>query len=165
MPEPDTTITFRIPPEEKARLQRVAEERGITLTEFLQNAGKLLAAFHAEFLDGIGEVATKALAWDRSPESIATVVEQLLETYLNSERADIETFGAKSQTFVRAFQHDENGLIRGDRHAALVYEQRKADNLRLLAKIKVAARKNGPTVYAPEEMAVIAGVRREAART
>ncbi len=151
MPEEMRTLTIRLPIRLKVALQQWAVEREMTFTDLLLKGAAMYSAFTDGFLSEMQKVAANLEVGD-----VAVVMQQLLVSYANSERADIDVFKSKSKTFSRAFQYDDHGLIKGDRHADLVYEQRKADNLKLLAKATVAAKTAEPTLYTCEEMATVA---------
>ena len=122
--------TVRLTASERAELEKQAEARGMSLSDLLKIGAKMFAGFEPYFLERVQKV-TGDLGIDP-----AIGIQQLLLYYIAHEAAILKVFGAKSQTWARAFQVDADGLVRGSRLSERVYAETEKEALAFRKRIE-----------------------------
>ncbi len=143
-------IQVRVSEKQKAQIDAAAKAEDVKVPEYILNALDFYAGFDVHFLEHIYATAQKM----KLP--IPTVIQQLLVAYINADAAIMEGFGTGGQTYRRAFQYDETGLIEGSKHGELVYEQVKEEISALRKKIENAVKAKKPVLITREDAALIA---------
>ena len=130
-------VNFR--EEEKKRLLEIADRRKQTLSQLIKDGAEIMAGFPDEFLAQFKQMV------ESTKMDMPTVLVQLLVTYFAQDAALAKVYGI-SNTYQRAFQFDQEGLISGDRLSKKVYNEvlKNAKDL----KKKLEENASGQTEYA-----------------
>jgi len=116
---PIMNTAISIPIAEKERLQRIAKERGMGLSEMFIEGANLLMGLPVAFLKEI-DSAVETTGLDRG-----TIITNLILTYYAKDGAVIQELN-KSDTFRLAFRFIGGELVRGDKLFNLVFDEHLA---------------------------------------
>lgn len=146
----ESVLHIRISDKQKAKIENAAKAQDVKVPQYVLEALDFYGGFDVHFLEHIYSTAQKM----KLPMPI--VIQQLLEAYINADVAIMEVFGTGGQTYRRAFQYDEAGLIEGIKHADLVYSQVKKEALDLKKKLKRGSETGAPVKISKEDAALMA---------
>jgi hypothetical protein len=146
----NSLLQVRLTETQKNKIEAEAKKQNVKVPEYVLEAIEFYASFDVHFLEHIYSTAEKM----KLP--MPTVIQQLLQAYISADCAIMELFGTGGKTYKRAFQYDENGLIRGIQHANLVYEQVKEEISILRTKLENAVKKGKPVLITKEDAALMA---------
>lgn len=148
--EKDAILHIRISAKQKKNIEAEAKKQNVNVPKYVLEALNFYSAFDVHFLEHIYDTAEKV----KLPMS--TVIQQLLVAYINADIAIMDVFGTGGKTYKRAFQYDENGLIEGNKHADLVYEQTKKEISVLRTKLENAVKAGTPVLITRDDAALMA---------
>jgi hypothetical protein len=117
----DERLVMLITKEQKDKIKAESKKQNINEPEYVRQAIEFYSTFDVHFLEHIYALGEKT----KLPMPL--VIQQLLASYLAQDDAYMDKFKKPSKAFQRAFQYDENGLIQGNAHSDLVFEQTKED--------------------------------------
>ena len=146
----ESLLQVRITEKQKEKIEAEAKKQGVKVPEYVLAALDFYGSFDVHFLEHINATAEKMKL------SMPIVIQQLLQAYISADCAIMEVFGTGGKTYKRAFQYDENGLIEGNKHADLVYEQVKEEISTLRTKLENAVKKGKPVLISKEDASLMA---------
>lgn len=106
----------KFPEEEKKRLHKIAERRGQSFSELIRDGVEIIAGLPDEFLKQYQQIC------DATKLGLPTVFVQFLLVYAAQDAAVLKVYG-HSNTYQRAFQFDQKGIISGDRLSKKIYNE------------------------------------------
>lgn len=145
----DEAILLKLTEEEKTKYSEAAQAREMTVVGFLREAADFYLSFPLEFLQAV------KISADPLKMSIPTVIVYLLNYYLAQESAFLEFFKT-TQTFKRAFQYNEAGLLNTDEIADRVQNEIRDRLKELIQKIQKAKKTGKRTELNLEETMLMA---------
>ena len=131
------------------RIEADAKKLEMTVPEYVLGAVDFFSGFDRDFFKHINEVS------EMLKVPMSTVIQQLLAQYIAQDKAVMDCFGTGSKTFSRAFQYDDNGLIEGNKHSDLVYEQVKKEITALREKLENAVKEKKPVLITRDDAALM----------
>jgi len=117
-------------------IEAAAEAQGMDIPEFSRKAIRFYTTFSADFLAQVQPVA------DEMKIPLPTLIQNLLMSYMATEKASIDVFGVQPKTFQRAFQFDGTSLITSGRLSDIVFDQAKADAQAVKTRLEEGVRDN-----------------------
>lgn len=141
---------LKITEEMREKIATEAKKQAINDPEYVRQAIDFYSSFDVHFLEKIFSTA------ESHKISMPLTIELLLTSYLSQDYAFMEIFGKPTNAFVRAFQHNADGLIEGNDLSELVLRQTKDDIAGLREKL-IESVQEGKSVRISKEEATIMG--------
>jgi len=145
----EEVVMIRMNTELRERIKAEALKQEISIPEYMRQALENWTSFNVHFLEKIYILAED----QKIPMTL--VIQQLLTSYLGQDYAFQDVFGMPTRAFTRAFQHDEKGLISGNKLSELVFQQTLADIAGLRNKLIQSVQEGKAAVITKEEAAIL----------
>lgn len=110
-----------ISPEQAAEIDTAAKAQGVDIPEYTRKAISFYSHMNVDFFAQLQPVA------DEMKVPLPTLIQNLLMSYVATEKAALDVFNVQPKAFQRAFQFDGKALITTGKLSDLVYVQAKKD--------------------------------------
>jgi hypothetical protein len=143
-------IQIVVTPEQKKKIVQEAKKHDQGLSDYIRDSLSSWASFDVHFLEQVNMTAEKM----HLPLTLA--IQNLLQAYMATESAVLETYGTPPKTFRRAFQFDQDGLITGNKLSEMVFQQAKKDAAAVKERLEESVREKKAVRITTAEGAFIA---------
>lgn len=136
--------------DQAAKIEAAAGSQGLDIPEFSRKAIDFYVNFDADFLAQVQPVA------DEMKVPLPTLIQNLLMSYMATEKASIDVFKVQPKAFQRSFQFEGKTLITTGKLSDIVYGQAKKDAEVVKERLEEGTRENKAVKITTAQAAFVA---------